>query len=213
MTAAPTQPQKNAAHNFEGLPSRKAALMVGLSRSPAASAGGELPFSNAGQQHLSQPMGISSGAVGAQHGIVPNFNFGVFNTRRLRCAASLRASGVVPATAAAADDGSIPELAHFLGTGSYQGGLAMKNPLILLAVLAPLAACSQTEQGAAIGGLGGAAVGAAVASPGVRAEGALIGGAVGALAGALIGRASEPGDCVYRDRYGRRYIARCPAGY
>jgi hypothetical protein len=59
-------------------PSRKAALMVELSRSPAASAGGELPFSNVGQQHLSQPMGISSGAVGAQHGIVPNFNFGAF---------------------------------------------------------------------------------------------------------------------------------------
>jgi hypothetical protein len=89
----------------------------------------------------------------------------------------------------------------------------MKNALILLAVLAPLVACSQTERGAAIGGLGGAAVGAAVASPGVEAEGALIGGAVGALAGALIGRANEPGDCVYRDRYGRRYIARCPAGY
>lgn len=69
----------------------------------------------------------------------------------------------------------------------------MKNALIVLAVLAPITACSQTERGAAIGGLGGAAVGAAVASPGVRAEGALIGGAVGALAGALIGRASEPG--------------------
>jgi hypothetical protein len=102
---------------------------------------------------------------------------------------------------------------HFLGTGSTLGGSAMKNLLILLAVVISLAACSQTERGAAIGGLGGAAVGAAVASPGVRAEGALIGGAVGALAGALIGRASEPGDCLYRDRYGRRYIARCPAGY
>ena len=34
------------------------------------------------------------------------------------------------------------------------GGSAMKNALILLAVLAPLGACSQTEQGAAIGGLG-----------------------------------------------------------
>ena len=42
---------------------------------------------------------------------------------------------------------------------------------------------------------------------------ALIGGAVGALADALIGRANEPGDCVYRDRYRRRYIDRCPERY
>jgi hypothetical protein len=25
----------------------------------------------------------------------------------------------------------------------------------------------------------------------------------------LIGNASEPGQCYYRDRYGRRYIAAC----
>ena len=29
------------------------------------------------------------------------------------------------------------------------------------------------------------------------------------VAGALIGNASEPGQCYYRDRYGRRYIAAC----
>jgi hypothetical protein len=89
----------------------------------------------------------------------------------------------------------------------------MKKTFILLAALTSIAACSQTERGAAIGGLGGAAVGAAVASPGNTAEGALVGGAVGAVAGALIGRASEPGDCYYRDSRGRRYIARCPSGY
>jgi hypothetical protein len=89
----------------------------------------------------------------------------------------------------------------------------MKKALILLAVVSSITGCSQTERGAAIGGLGGAAVGAAVASPGNTAEGALVGGAIGAVAGALIGRASEPGDCYYRDRHGRRYIARCPAGY
>ena len=87
----------------------------------------------------------------------------------------------------------------------------MRNALLALIVLVPLTACSQTEKGAAIGGLGGAAVGAAVASPGNTAEGALVGGAVGA--GALIGAANEPGDCYYRDRSGRRYIARCPEGY
>ena len=68
----------------------------------------------------------------------------------------------------------------------------MRNLFILLAVVTSISACSQTERGAAIGGLGGA---------------------VGAVAGALIGRANEPGDCYYRDRRGNRYIDRCPRGY
>ena len=87
----------------------------------------------------------------------------------------------------------------------------MKKIVVLMALLMPLGACSQTEQGAAIGGLGGAALGAAVA--GDPAEGAIVGGAAGAIAGALIGQASERGKCRYRDRYGRVYIARCPDGY
>lgn len=89
----------------------------------------------------------------------------------------------------------------------------MRNLIVLLIALTPLVACSQTERGAAIGGLGGAAVGAAVASPGNTAEGALVGGAIGTVAGALIGRANEPDRCYYRDRYGNRYISRCPVGY
>ena len=84
---------------------------------------------------------------------------------------------------------------------------------MLLAVLAPLAACSQTEQGAAFGALGGAAVGSVVAAPGNRTEGALVGAGVGAVAGALIGRATEPNECYYRDSRGRRYVAACPEGY
>ena len=59
-----------------------------------------------------------------------------------------------------------------------------------------------------VGGLGGAAIGAAVA--GNTAQGAVIGGAVGAVTGALIGHASERGQCRYRDRHGRVYVARCP---
>lgn len=89
----------------------------------------------------------------------------------------------------------------------------MKKLVMLMALLLPLGACSQTEQGAAIGGLGGAAIGSAVASPGNRAEGALVGGAVGAVAGALIGSANEPNRCRYRDGYGRVYIAACPRSY
>jgi hypothetical protein len=87
----------------------------------------------------------------------------------------------------------------------------MRKTMLLMALLVPLGACSQTEKGAAVGGLGGAAVGAAVAGDPV--EGAVIGGAVGAVAGALIGRASESGQCRYRDRYGRVYVARCTQGY
>lgn len=87
----------------------------------------------------------------------------------------------------------------------------MKKAIVLVALLMALGACSQTEKGAAVGGLGGAAIGAAVANDPV--EGAVVGGAVGAVAGALIGRANEPDRCRYRDRYGRVYIARCPQGY
>lgn len=87
----------------------------------------------------------------------------------------------------------------------------MKKLMVMLVLALPLGACSQTEKGAAIGGLGGAAVGAAVAGDPV--EGAVVGGAVGAVAGALIGHASERGKCRYRDEYGRVYVARCPRGY
>ena len=71
-----------------------------------------------------------------------------------------------------------------------------------------LTACTATEQGATIGGVTGAAIGGATTG---TPQGALVGGAIGAAAGALIGKASQPGECYYRDRYGRRYIAACPA--
>ena len=87
----------------------------------------------------------------------------------------------------------------------------MKKAILFLALATALGACSQTEKGAAVGGLGGAAIGAAVADDPV--EGAVIGGAVGAVAGALIGRASESGRCRYRDRHGRVYVDSCPEGY
>lgn len=78
-----------------------------------------------------------------------------------------------------------------------------------------LAGCQSVDRNVAtpavIGGLGGAAIGGAV---GGDLQGALIGGAVGAAAGALVGvAANRPGECVYRDGRGNRYIAECPAGY
>ena len=87
----------------------------------------------------------------------------------------------------------------------------MKRTMLVLSLLSALVACSRTEQGAAVGGLGGAAIGAAVA--GNPVQGAVVGGAVGAIAGAVIGHASEAGQCRYRDRQGRVYVARCPQGY
>lgn len=88
----------------------------------------------------------------------------------------------------------------------------MKTLVLLTPLLIAIAACTPTQQGAAVGGLGGAAIGAAVA--GNEVEGAIIGGAAGAIAGALIGRAAEGSNqCVYRDQYGRRYTAACPRGY
>ena len=78
-------------------------------------------------------------------------------------------------------------------------------PLVALS----LSACQTAEQNAALGALGGAAVGAAVSSGDDRAKGALIGAAVGVAASTLIGPAPTQGQCYYRDQYGQQYIAAC----
>ena len=82
------------------------------------------------------------------------------------------------------------------------------------ALLMAVAGCQSVERDlaapAAIGGLGGAAIGAAASGD---LGGALIGGALGTAAGALIGSASRPNECVYRDSNGSRYVAACPRGY
>lgn len=82
----------------------------------------------------------------------------------------------------------------------------MRKFIILAACAAALAGCSQTQRGAAVGAATGAAVGAiATGTP----EGAVVGGVLGGAGGAMIGAATEPGYCYYRDRYGRRYTDRC----
>ncbi|MCY6383613.1 YMGG-like glycine zipper-containing protein [Hoeflea prorocentri] len=87
----------------------------------------------------------------------------------------------------------------------------MKNILALAVVGLAIAGCTPTQQGATIGAASGAAIGAVATG---TAEGALVGAAIGGVAGAVIGRVSEGSDdCFYRDRYGRRYTARCPQGY
>ncbi|WP_265515860.1 YMGG-like glycine zipper-containing protein [Nitratireductor luteus] len=88
----------------------------------------------------------------------------------------------------------------------------MKKLLLLVPFVLALGACTPTQQGAAVGGAGGAAIGALAS--GNKVEGAIIGGAIGTVAGALVGRASENSNqCIYRDEYGRRYTAACPRGY
>lgn len=76
-------------------------------------------------------------------------------------------------------------------------------------LLAALAACTPAEQNAAIGGLGGAAIGAAVSGDGDRDKGAVVGAIVGIAASQLIGPAPQRGKCYYRDQYGQRFIADC----
>ncbi len=86
----------------------------------------------------------------------------------------------------------------------------MKKLIVLALAGLSLASCTQTEKGAGIGAASGAVIGG-LATGNVR--GAAVGGAIGGLAGAVIGNVSEqPGQCYYRDDYGRRYIDNCPRG-
>ncbi len=87
----------------------------------------------------------------------------------------------------------------------------MKKACMLMIVALSAAGCTQTERGAAIGAGTGAVIGG-LATGNVR--GAAVGAAIGGVSGAVIGSVSEqPGQCYYRDRYGRRYIDDCPRRY
>lgn len=72
-----------------------------------------------------------------------------------------------------------------------------------------VAACETPQQTAFAGAATGAALGAAASKDGNKVQGAALGGAVGLVAGSLIGKANTPGQCVYRDAYGRQYVAAC----
>ncbi|MCO5091065.1 YMGG-like glycine zipper-containing protein [Bosea sp. (in: a-proteobacteria)] len=88
----------------------------------------------------------------------------------------------------------------------------MRLKITLVAIGLALAGCNtnsadqRTLGGAAIGAGGGAIIGG-IAGGG---RGAAIGAGVGAVSGAIIGRATTPNNCIYRDRYGRKFTARCP---
>lgn len=83
----------------------------------------------------------------------------------------------------------------------------LKKIVIVTATIGALASCTPTEKGTAIGAGTGAVIGGAVSN---SWGGAAVGAVAGGLAGALIGHSTERrGYCVYRDRYGRTYEARC----
>jgi hypothetical protein len=90
----------------------------------------------------------------------------------------------------------------------------MHKFLIIAATALSLAACTTTQQGAAVGaGVGG--VTGALATGNV--VGAAVGAGVGAVAGAAVGElvgysGNSRTQCVYRDRNGRQYVDTCPRG-
>jgi hypothetical protein len=86
----------------------------------------------------------------------------------------------------------------------------MRKLAFVLASMLAIAGCTTAENDAALGGVVGAGIGAIASGD---AGGAVVGGVVGAASGVLLGAATRRGDCRYRDRNGRIYIARCPAGY
>jgi hypothetical protein len=84
----------------------------------------------------------------------------------------------------------------------------MKKAIALVLIALSVASCTQTEKAAGIGAVSGAIIGGAVTGD---VRGAAVGAAIGGVTGAVIGHVSEqPGQCYYRDRYGRRYIDDCP---
>lgn len=81
--------------------------------------------------------------------------------------------------------------------------------MLTMSVLA-LSACQTSNQNAAAGALGGAAVGAALSSRSDRTTGALIGAATGVAASTLVRpTGGSNNQCYYRDSRGQRYIASC----
>lgn len=86
----------------------------------------------------------------------------------------------------------------------------MKKVIIALAATMAVAGCTTAENDAALGAAAGAAIGGIATG---RVGGAVAGAVIGGASGVLLGAATRKGECRYRDRRGRIYYARCPAGY
>ena len=70
-----------------------------------------------------------------------------------------------------------------------------------------LASCTQTERGASLGAATGAVIGGVL---GNNVRSAALGAAIGGVLGAV---AAQPGQCYYKDEYGRKFIDQCPPDY
>jgi hypothetical protein len=91
----------------------------------------------------------------------------------------------------------------------------MHKFLIIVAATLSLAACTSTQQGATVGALGGAVVGASATGGSLLGTvvGAGVGTVVGAAAGDVLGRVQGSNNrCVYQRRDGSQYIDTCPRG-
>ncbi len=87
----------------------------------------------------------------------------------------------------------------------------MPKFILVLPVVAMLTACVEPDAPTVAGATVGALAGAAIADDDDRLKGAVAGAVVGGVAGNLLGRsARNPDQCVYEDRYGKRYVANCP---
>lgn len=86
----------------------------------------------------------------------------------------------------------------------------MRKFAIAVAALAIIGGCTTAEKDATLGAAAGATIGAIATG---RPEGALVGALAGGATGVLLGAATRKGECRYRNRKGRIYIAPCPAGY
>jgi hypothetical protein len=83
----------------------------------------------------------------------------------------------------------------------------MNKLLAAIGIVIALSSCTATERGTAIGAGSGAIIGGAVSN---SWGGAAIGAVAGGIVGNLIGRSHErQGYCIYRDRHGRPFEARC----
>lgn len=88
----------------------------------------------------------------------------------------------------------------------------MRWKFAVVAIGLALAGCNadSADQRTLGGGLIGAGTGAAIGGIAGGGRGAAVGAAIGGITGAVIGRATTPNNCIYRDRYGRTFEARCP---
>jgi len=85
-----------------------------------------------------------------------------------------------------------------------------KIAFLLLPAMLALGACMETEDQTLLGTTAAGAATGALLNKKNPGTGAIVGGAVGAVAGSVINENRRSnGKCLYRDRYGREYYARC----